>query len=52
MHSDGGHNPDPARHASDKGETYNELLKLLPELCTPVTTIVGLHHHQRGMGRH
>jgi exonuclease III/ribonuclease HI len=31
------------RHASDKGgNTYNELLKLLPELCTPVTTIVGL----------
>jgi hypothetical protein len=25
-----------------RGNTYNELLKLLPELCTPVTTIVGL----------
>jgi hypothetical protein len=42
MHSDGsGHNPDPAKARATKGNTYNELLKLLPELCT-VTTIVGL----------
>jgi hypothetical protein len=31
----------PARERQ-RGNTYNELLKLLPELCTPVTTIVGL----------
>jgi hypothetical protein len=37
-----GHNPDPAKARERRGNTYNELLKLLPELCTPVTTIVGL----------
>jgi hypothetical protein len=42
MHSDVAvANPDPASERQ-RGNTYNELLKLLPELCTPVTTIVGL----------
>jgi hypothetical protein len=44
-----GHNPDPV---SGQGGIPTTNLKLLPELCTPVTTIVGLPTTTTNVGRH